>query len=76
MYSTYRLKAGELDSKFIKSLKEIFQDKEIEIIVHDIEEDETEYLLKSEANKKHLLKAIENVNNNENVVEVPLENIK
>lgn len=76
MYSTYRLKAGELNTNFIKSLKEIFEDREIEIIVHDVEEDETEYLLKNEANKQHLLKAIANVNNNENVVKVPLENLK
>ncbi len=40
------------------------------------ENNETEYLLKNEDNKQHLLKAIENVNNNENVVEVPLENFK
>jgi antitoxin YefM len=76
MYSTYRLKAGELNKKFIKSLKEIFKNREIEIIVQDVEEDETEYLLKNEVNKEHLLKAIENVNKNENVVEVPLENLK
>ena len=76
MYSTYRLKANELNKSFIKSLKDIFKNREIEIIVQDVEEDETEYLLKNEANKQHLLKAIENVNKNENVVEVPLENLK
>ena len=72
MYSTYRLKANELNSNFIKSLKQIFNDREIEIIVHEVVEDETDYLLKNQANKDHLLKAIENVNNKSNVVEVSI----
>ncbi|MFP4009035.1 MAG: hypothetical protein ACLFV6_13680 [Spirulinaceae cyanobacterium] len=36
--------------------------------------DETEYLLQSEANRKKLLQAIENVNHRENLVEVQLDN--
>lgn len=35
--------------------------------------DETEYLLQSEANRKKLLQAIENVNHRENLVEVQLD---
>jgi antitoxin YefM len=43
---------------------ELLEGTKVEIIVlvePDEEEDETTYLLKSEANKKHLLQAIENV---------------
>jgi antitoxin YefM len=73
MQTTYRLNVNELDENFLEGLKATFKDKEIEIIVSEV--DETEYLLKSPANKKRLLQAIENVNNNTNLVEVELENL-
>ena len=59
MYTTYRLNANELDEKFIQSLKVLFRDKDIEIMVSEV--DETAYLLRSDANRERLLKAIENV---------------
>ncbi|MDR3334935.1 MAG: hypothetical protein LBT13_08645 [Treponema sp.] len=62
MQSTYRLWADEITDNFLKGLKNTYQDKEIEIIVQEVE-DETAYLLKSEANRKHLLKAVEDVRN-------------
>lgn len=74
MYSTYRLKAEELSNDFVKSVKSAYHDKEIEIIVQDVQ-DETEYLLSSTANKEHLLKAVEEVENQENLVHVKLEEL-
>jgi antitoxin YefM len=76
MYSTYRLKANELGKDFIKSLKEIFHDKEIEIIVQEVNEDETDYLLKNPANRDNLLKAVKNANDNLNLVHLPPDNLK
>ena len=38
MQSTYRLKANELDEQFIASLKATYKDKEIEIIVYEVED--------------------------------------
>ncbi|MGK7905391.1 MAG: hypothetical protein AB4352_29095 [Hormoscilla sp.] len=73
MSSTYRLKASELDERFLAGLKSIFGDKEIEIIVSEVSE--TDYLLKSEANKNRLLQAVENVKNRTNLVEVNLEEL-
>jgi antitoxin YefM len=69
MYSTYRVKANEINKNFWEGIKEMFKDREIEIVVQDVE-DETEYLLKTDANKKHLLKAVKNVENRTNLVEV------
>lgn len=70
MYTTYRLHINELDTNFIEALKVLFKDKEVEIIVSEI--DETAYLFQSVANKQRLLQAVENINNQENLVEVTL----
>lgn len=72
MSEIYRLKASELDSNFLAKIKSQFGDKEIEIFVSEFE-DETEYLLKSEENKSRLLRAIDNVDKNQNLVEVTFD---
>ena len=77
MYMTYRMKAEELDSRFLKVLKAMFKDKEIEIAVCEAtqsEEEETAYLLKSQANRDRLLRAVENVAQGRNLVKVQFEN--
>jgi antitoxin YefM len=66
MYTIYRLNADELDDKFIESLKSAFGHKQIEITVS--EADETDYLLRSPANKEHLLKALADVEAGRNLV--------
>lgn len=76
MYSTYRLNADELDSRFLRALKTMFKNKEIEIVVCETaesEDDETAYLLRSPANRERLLRAIENVAHNRDLVTVTLD---
>ncbi len=74
MQSTYRLKANELDEQFIAGLKAIYKDKDIEIIVYEV--DDTEYLLKSEANRERLMQAKTNIENKNNLVELDLEDLE
>ena len=74
MQTIYRLKASELDNDFLEGLKATFGDKEIEIVVYEV--NETDYLLKSDVNKDRLLKAIENVNHKTNLVELSLETLE
>lgn len=75
MQAIYRIKANELDERFIEGLKTTFGEQEIEIVVSEII-DETLYLLQSPANREKLLNAIENVKRGENLVEVSLETLE
>ena len=68
MFTIYRLKADELNERFLQSLKTAFGNKEIEIVVS--EADETEYLLRSPSNRAHLLKAVADVEAGQNLVQV------
>ena len=79
MYMIYRINAEELDSRFLKILKTMFKGKEIEIVVCEAaqsEEDETMYLLRSPANRDRLLKAIENVAHDRNLVTIKTEDLQ
>ncbi|MBW8051482.1 MAG: hypothetical protein FVQ77_14310 [Cytophagales bacterium] len=57
MDATYRLSANELTMDFLKSLKTLYKDQKIAITI-EVEQDETEYLLSSEANSKMLEKSL------------------
>lgn len=72
MSTVYRLKASELNHHFLEQIKAEFADKEIEIIISEF--DETQYLLQTESNKNKLLKAIGNVKERQNLVEINLHN--
>lgn len=71
MTAVYRLNANELDAQFLDEIKAKFCDKQIEIVVSEL--DETEYLLSSKINKEKLIAAIEDVNKGQNLIEVNLD---
>lgn len=66
MHTIYQVNADELDQSFLDALKAMFKNKEIEIVV--FERDETAYLLRSPANREHLLNAIRDVEHGQNIV--------
>ena len=74
MQSSYRLKANELDEQFIAGLKATYKDKDIEIIVYEV--DETEYLLESDVNRDRLMQAKANIENKTNLIEIVLEDLE
>ena len=74
MYTTYKLKATDLNEDFLQSVKILYHDKVVEIAICDseeAEEDETAYLLSHPANRVNLLTVIRNVEQ-QHVVEVNL----
>lgn len=74
MSTVYRLKASELDGNFLEEIKANFGEKYIEIVVSEY--DETEYLFKSPENKKRLLRAVDNVKEKQNLVEIELPDLQ
>ena len=74
MKSVYRLNAEELDYQFLESLKSLFKNKEIEIVVSEV--DETTYLMSSAANRRHLLQAIKNIEEGTNLITVDIDELE
>jgi len=57
MEAIYKLKANEINTNLIDTIKKLFSGKEITITI-TTEPDETTYLTMNPANKKHLLENI------------------
>ena len=64
MKTSFRLNEKELTDDIINVIRTAFKNKEIEITVTDLL-DEIEYLLSTDANKKHLQKSIADIENGE-----------
>lgn len=71
MYTVYRMNMNDLDDRFLEALRALFKDKEVEITVTEI--DETQYLLQGDANRVRLLQAVKNIENGQNLIDVPLD---
>jgi hypothetical protein len=57
MEAIYKLKASEINSKLMDTIKKLFSNKEITIIITS-RPDETTYLTMNPANEKHLMESI------------------
>jgi antitoxin YefM len=59
MEAIYKLNAKEIDPNFMDTIKKLFRGKEITITITTADVDETDYLTRNPANKKHLLENID-----------------
>ena len=59
MEAIYRLNTREMGIDFVNSIKTAYPDQNVEIMVR--EQDETEYLMSSPANREHLNKSMQEV---------------
>jgi hypothetical protein len=75
MQATYRIFADEMTDTFLNVIRDNYRNKEIEITVREVE-DETGYLLKSEANRQHLLRGIEEIRSGAPLQTLTLEQIE
>lgn len=71
MHTTFHINANELNSNFLNAFKMIFKSKRIAITIEE-EQDETEYLLSSPANRKLLEKSLKNADTGK-LVEVNID---
>ena len=74
MYTTFHLKASEIDEELIKNIKSMFGKKNISITIEE-DLDETAYLLSSTENRKKLKKSLEEAKAGE-LIEVNLNKLK
>jgi antitoxin YefM len=61
MLTSFKINTSQLDINFIDALKTLFRDKDIEINIREL--DETDYLLRSEANKVELYNSLDDLKN-------------
>ena len=74
MYTTFHLKASEIDEELIKNIKSIFGKKNISITIEE-DLDETAYLLSSSENRKKLKQSLEEAKTG-NLIEVSIDKLK
>jgi antitoxin YefM len=76
MDTLVRMNAEEINMSFIDFIKTSFKGKKIALHIYEENVDETEFLLKSNANEKRLYESIENVKNNINLKEIDFSDLQ
>ncbi len=71
MQTTYQLHSSELNENFIIAIRHLFADKNIKIVVTEM--DETTYLSSSSVNHEHLMQVIQDIEAGVNLQEVDIE---
>lgn len=73
MVATYKLNANEISSQLLELIRSRFSGKQIEITV--VEQDATDHLMSTEANRKHLDEAIARIERGEGLIRVDFNDL-
>lgn len=76
MTTTFQINEAELNIQFLKSLKTMFKNCNLTLTIEADEYDETDYLMKSNANHTRLMNAIKNVEADTNLIEVDMNELR
>lgn len=76
MQLVYHLEESDLNINFLKSLKSLFKNQKLTIVVDNYQQDDTEYLLDNPVNSKRLLQSISNIENGENLTPIDWQQFK
>jgi antitoxin YefM len=76
MQAVFHLAEEELNETFLQNLKAQFKSQKLTIVVDAQAVDETEYLLDNPINAERLMRAVENIREGKNLVELDLGNLK
>ncbi|MGH2638725.1 MAG: hypothetical protein ACRDF4_05505 [Rhabdochlamydiaceae bacterium] len=76
MTATFRLRPGEFNRNLFEKLSAIFHDREVELVVYEPEENETEYPFDNPVQAQFLREALGRVEREEGLVKVSLEELQ
>ena len=76
MTATFRLRPGEFDRSFFEKLNALIQDREVELIVYEPEEAESEYPFDNPIQTQLLREALDRVEREEGLVRVSLDELR
>jgi antitoxin YefM len=75
MQAVFHLAEEELDETFLQNLKAQFKSQHLTIVVDAQPVDETDFLLDNPVNAERLMRAVENIREGKNLVELDLQTL-
>ena len=76
MTATFRLRPGEFDRSFFEKLNALINDREVELIVYEPENAESDYPFNNPMQAQYLREALDRVDRGEGLVKVSLDELR
>jgi hypothetical protein len=76
MTATFRLRPGEFDRSFFDKLNALIHDREVELVVYEPQESESDYPFDNPVQTQYLREALDRVERGEGLVHVGLDDLR